>query len=223
MLAYEGCSVAVNYSSDDSGASETLKEIAKNGAYGVLIKKSVESLTNCREIVKEAEDKLGKIDILINNAGISMIGLFMDASDDDIEKIMNVNLMGTIYMTKCVISHMVSNNYGRIINISSMWGQVGASCEALYSATKGGIDAFTKAIAKEMAMGNIRINAIAPGVIDTAMNAELDEESRNELKVEIPMGRFGFPEEIAKAAVFLCSDEASYITGQVLRIDGGLI
>ncbi len=147
----------------------------------------------------------------------------MDTSEEEIEKIMNINLMGNIYMTKCVLKHMVSRGYGRIVNISSMWGEAGASCEALYSATKGGINAFTKAIAKEMAMSDIRVNAIAPGVIDTAMNAGLDEQSREELKEEIPMGRFGLPEEIAKAVVFLCSDESSYITGQILRIDGGFI
>ncbi len=222
-MAQEGAFVIINYSSDDKNAEKTLKIIEDNGGYGKLLKKSVESLSNCDYIVKEVIDEFGKIDILVNNAGISLIGLFMDASQDEIEKIVNINLMGNIYMTKCVLKHMVSKGYGRIVNISSMWGETGASCEALYSATKGGINGFTKAIAKEMAMADIRINAIAPGVIDTAMNSSLDEETKEELKKEIPMGRFGIPEEIAKAAVFLCSDESSYITGQILRIDGGFI
>ena len=191
--------------------------------YGFLIKKSVSSFENCKYIINEVINKSGKIDILVNNAGISLMGLFMDSSEEEINEIINTNLMGSIYLSKEAILHMASRNAGNIINISSMWGEVGASCEVLYSATKGGINSFTKALAKEMAMSNIRVNAIAPGVIDTYMNSMLDEESRESLKEEIPMGRFGMPSEIGKLAVFLCSDDSSYITGQVIRVDGGFI
>ena len=222
-IAKEGAIVAINYSKDDNGAKKTLEEINKVNGYGFLIKKSVNSFENCKYIINEVISKSGKIDILINNAGISLMGLFMDSSEEEINEIINTNLMGAIYLSKEALPHMISRNVGNIINISSMWGEVGASCEVLYSATKGGINLFTKALAKEMAMSNIRVNAIAPGVIDTKMNSMLDEESRESLKEEIPMGRFGLPSEIGKVAVFLCSKESSYITGQVIRVDGGFI
>lgn len=200
-----------------------MEEINKVNGYGFLIKRSVGSFENCKYIINEVISKSGKVDILVNNAGISLMGLFMDSSEDEMNEIINTNLMGAIYLSKEALSHMVSRNTGNIINISSMWGEVGASCEVLYSATKGGINSFTKALAKEMAMSNIRVNAIAPGVIDTKMNSMLDEESKESLKEEIPMGRFGMPSEIGKLAAFLCSDDSSYITGQVIRVDGGFI
>ncbi len=200
-----------------------MEEINKVNGYGFLIKRSVGSFENCRYILNEVISKSGKVDILVNNAGISLMGLFMDSSEEEMNEIINTNLMGAIYLSKEALPHMVSRNAGNIINISSMWGEVGASCEVLYSATKGGINSFTKALAKEMAMSNIRVNAIAPGVIDTKMNSMLDEESRESLKEEIPMGRFGMPSEIGKLAAFLCSDDSSYITGQVIRVDGGFI
>lgn len=187
------------------------------------MKKNINSYENCKYIIDETVNKCGKIDILVNNAGISFIGLFMDSSEEEINEIVNTNLMSTIYLSKYVLNHMISRNEGNILNISSMWGEVGASCEVLYSASKGGINLFTKALAKEMAMSNIRINAIAPGVIDTNMNSMLDEESRQTLEEEIPMGRFGTSSEIGKLAVFLCSEDSSYITGQVIRADGGFI
>ena len=127
-----------------------------------------------------------------------------------------------MYLTKLAIPHMLGKG-GAVLNISSMWGEVGASCEVLYSTSKGGLNLFTKALAKEMAPSNIRVNAIAPGVIDTKMNSFLSQEEREELENEIPVGRFGLPEEIGKTAVFLCSDDSSYITGQILRVDGGYI
>ena len=127
-----------------------------------------------------------------------------------------------MYLTKLAIPHMLGKG-GAVLNISSMWGEVGASCEVLYSTSKGGLNLFTKALAKEMAPSNVRVNAIAPGVIDTKMNSFLSQEEREELENEIPVGRFGLPEEIGKTAVFLCSDDSSYITGQILRVDGGYI
>lgn len=146
----------------------------------------------------------------------------MDSTEEDIKNLMGINLFGTLYVTKHALGHMLSRG-GNIVNISSMWGEVGASCEVLYSSSKGGINLFTKALAKEMAPSNIRVNAIAPGVIDTSMNAFLNEDDRKDLEEEIPLGRFGKGEEIANAVVFLCSNESSYLTGQVIRIDGGMI
>ncbi len=146
----------------------------------------------------------------------------MDATREDIEGLISTNLLGAMYLTKLAIPHMLGKG-GAVLNISSMWGEVGASCEVLYSTSKGGLNLFTKALAKEMAPSNIRVNAIAPGVIDTKMNSFLSQEEREELENEIPVGRFGLPEEIGKTAVFLCSDDSSYITGQILRVDGGYI
>ena len=166
---------------------------------------------------------MGRIDILVNNAGISHIGLFMDATEEEIQKIVSTNLLGAMYLSKHVLKDMISRKSGNIINISSMWGEVGASCEVLYSTTKGGLNLFTKALAKEVAPSNIRVNCIAPGVIDTKMNSFLGEEEKISLEEEIPLGRFGNPSEIGKLAVFLCSEDSSYITGQIIRADGGFI
>lgn len=166
---------------------------------------------------------MGKIDILVNNAGISHIGLFMDITIEEIEKVINTNLLGAIYLTNQVIKDMISRKSGNIINISSMWGDVGASCEVLYSAAKGGLNSFTKALAKEVAPSNIRVNAISPGVINTKMNSFLGEEDKKSLEEEIPLGRFGESSEIGEIAVFLSSEASSYITGQIIRADGGFI
>ena len=174
-------------------------------------------------MIDEIISTMGRIDILVNNAGISTVGLFMDSDEESINKIMNVNLMGPIYLTRHVINYMMVRKSGSIVNISSMWGEVGASCEVLYSASKGGMNLFTKALAKELAPSNIRVNGIAPGVIDTSMNSFLGEDDRKDLEEEIPLGRFGQSYEIGKLAVFLCSEDSSYITGQIIRADGGYI
>ncbi|NLK93700.1 MAG: SDR family oxidoreductase [Clostridiales bacterium] len=221
-LAMEGASIVVNYSKDKEGAKETVEKIKKIGGTAIEIKKNISSYKETEELVKEVIDTFGKIDILVNNAGISKIGLFMDATREEIDNVINTNLLGTMYLTRNVIPFMI-NKGGSIVNISSMWGEVGASCEVLYSTSKGGINLFTKALAKEMAPSNIRVNAVAPGVIDTKMNSFLNNAEKEELINEIPMGRFGLPEEIAKAVVFLCSDDSSYLTGEVIKIDGGYI
>lgn len=222
-LAKKGASIAINYSNDDEGAEETLKEIRKINGYGVLIKRDISSYDNCKSMVEEIIATMGKIDILVNNAGISNIGLFMDATEEDINKIFSINLFGAMYLTKNVINNMIDRKSGAIINISSMWGDVGASCEVLYSATKGGLNSFTKALAKELAPSNIRVNAISPGVIETKMNAVFNEDERKALEEEIPLGRLGESNEIGKIAAFLCGEESSYITGQIIRADGGYI
>lgn len=221
-LAKEGAAIVINYSKDDEGAEETLNMLKEIGVSTIKLKKDISIYEETEEIVKETIKHFGKIDILVNNAGRSVIGLFMDASKDEIDNLMKSNLIGAMYLTKNVIPHMISRG-GVILNISSMWGDVGASCEVLYSASKGGINLFTKALAKEMAPSNIRVNAIAPGVINTKMNSFLSDEDKKELEEEIPMGRFGETEEIGKIAVFLCSDDSSYITGQIIRADGGMI
>jgi 3-oxoacyl-[acyl-carrier protein] reductase len=222
-FAKQGASVVINYSTDDEGAKETLEEVKKLNGYGMIIKGDISSFENCKIIVEETLKVMGKIDILVNNAGISQIGLFMDTTENEIDKIISTNLLGAMYLTNQVLKNMILRKSGNIINISSMWGDVGASCEVLYSAAKGGLNSFTKAIAKEVAPSNIRVNAISPGVINTKMNSFLGEEEKKSLEEEIPLGRFGEPSEIGKIAVFLSSEASSYITGQIIRADGGFI
>lgn len=221
-LSENGALVIVNYSKDEEGANETCNTIKEKGGFALKFKADVSNFDEAKNLVEFTVKNTGRLDIVVNNAGISNIGLFMDSTEEDIKNLMGINLFGTLYVTKHALGHMLSRG-GNIVNISSMWGEVGASCEVLYSSSKGGINLFTKALAKEMAPSNIRVNAIAPGVIDTSMNAFLNEEDRKDLEEEIPLGRFGKGEEIANAVVFLCSDESSYLTGQVIRIDGGMI
>lgn len=222
-FARQGASVIINYSTDGEGAKETLEEVKKLNGYGMIVKGDISSFENCKVIVEETLKAMGKIDILVNNAGISQIGLFMDATENDIDKIISTNLFGAMYLTNQVLKDMILRKSGNIINISSMWGDVGASCEVLYSAAKGGLNSFTKALAKEVAPSNIRVNAISPGVINTKMNSFLGEEEKKSLEEEIPLGRFGEPSEIGEIAVFLSSEASSYITGQIIRADGGFI
>lgn len=221
-LGKEGASVVINYSKDEDGAKETLEVLRELGVVAYAIKRDVSSFEGAEEIINKTLEHFGKVDIVVNNAARSTLGLFMDATREDIEGLISTNLLGAMYLTKLAIPHMLGKG-GAVLNISSMWGEVGASCEVLYSTSKGGLNLFTKALAKEMAPSNIRVNAIAPGVIDTKMNSFLSQEEREELENEIPFGRFGLPEEIGKTAVFLCSDDSSYITGQILRVDGGYI
>lgn len=162
------------------------------------------------------------LDVLVNNAGISHFGLLSDMSDEEWRTVMDTNLSSAFYCCREAIPYMVTRKQGRIINISSMWGVAGASCEAAYSASKAGLNGLTQALAKELAPSNVQVNAIACGVIDTEMNARLDEEERNALREEIPAGRFGTPEEAAKLALML-AEAPGYLTGQIIRMDGGLI
>lgn len=174
------------------------------------------------ELFDEITARFGGVDVLVNNAGISHIGLLSDMSIEEWNHIVNTNLTSVFSTCKHAIPHMVRQQSGKIINISSVWGNVGASCEVAYSACKGGINSFTKALAKELAPSNIQVNAIACGVIDTQMNACFDEEERLALAEEIPAGRFGTPEEVAYLTLQLCTRN-TYLTGQIIALDGGWI
>lgn len=162
------------------------------------------------------------LDVLVNNAGISHFGLLSDMSDEEWRTVMDTNLFSAFYCCREAVPYMVTRKQGRIINISSMWGVAGASCEAAYSASKAGLNGLTQALAKELAPSNVQVNAIACGVIDTEMNDRLDEEERNALREEIPAGRFGTPEEAAKLALML-AEAPGYLTGQIIRMDGGFL
>lgn len=221
-FAKEGASIVINYSKDEKGAEKTLEIVKQIGVSAIIVKSDVSSYQEGKELINKTIFHFGKLDILVNNAAISAVGIFLDSDKESIDAMINTNLTGPVYLTKHALKYLLEST-GKVINISSMWGEVGASCEVLYSASKGGINLFTKALAKEVAPSGIRVNAIAPGVIDTTMNSFLSEDERIELEEEIPLGRFGRAEEIAKTAVFLASDDSSYITGQVIRVDGSII
>lgn len=222
-LARSGISVAINYLSSDEKAKDLLNEIKKFNQNANIYKADVSNELEVSEMVHKIESDLGEIDTLVNNAGISQIGLFQDMTSSERDRMINVNLIGAMNVTKSVLPNMIHYKSGSIINISSMWGEVGASCEVVYSASKAGIIGFTKALAKEVGPSGIRVNCISPGVIDTDMNSELSNADIKELIDDIPLNRIGTPDDVANAVKFLISDSARYITGQVLSVNGGMV
>jgi len=209
------------------GIGESIaKELKNNGATVVDLSIPFCDVTNaevCEKCVKDVFEKYGKIDILINNAGITKDMLLLKMKKEDFDVVLNVNLGGVFNMTKAVIPYMMKARYGKIVNISSIIGVVGNAGQANYSASKAGIIGFTKSTAREMGARGINVNAVAPGYIQTAMTENLPEEVKEDFNKRIALKRMGQPEDIAKAVAFLASDEAEYITGQVLVVDGGLI
>lgn len=207
------CRVYFNYSSKDAAAKAIMEE---TGALG--FKCNVANAASVKKMV----DMIGGVDVLVNNAGISRINLFTDISEKEWDEVFDVNVKGMFLVTKAVLPNMIHNKYGKIVNISSMWGVSGGSCEVHYSASKAAVIGMTKALAKEEGPSGINVNCIAPGVIETEMNSHLDTKSKRELSEETPLMRLGTPEEVAEAVYFLASDAASFITGQVLCADGGI-
>lgn len=222
-LAKCGASIVVSYKNNLEEAYNTLNSIKELGATGIVVQGDVSVYSDAKKLIDTTTEAMGKIDILVNNAGISNIGLFMDMEEEQWNNIIDINFKGVINCTHSALKHMVYKKSGSIINISSMWGNVGASCEAIYSASKGAVNLFTKSLAKEMAPSNIRINAVAPGVINTDMNKWLSNEEREELEREIPIGYFGEKEDIGKVVAFLAGESSRYITGQIITVDGGMI
>lgn len=220
-FAKEGYSLVINCCNSPEALAEVKKEL--DTTYHVPVLASVGNVGDFQYIEKlfeEIKEHFGGIDVLVNNAGISHIGLLHDMSFEEWQNLININLSSAFYTSKLAIPYMLSQKHGKIINISSVWGNVGASCEVAYSASKGGLNTFTKALAKELAPSNIQVNAIACGCIDTAMNQCFSVEERQALAEEIPAGRFGTVDEVANLA-FSLAENHSYLTGQVISLDGG--
>ncbi|MCT4611971.1 MAG: SDR family oxidoreductase [Clostridia bacterium] len=216
----EGAIVIINNSTDSEILEDVTRDLGPN-CYGVTA--DVSNFEETKRMFEEIYNDFGNIDVLVNNAGISHIGLFQDMDLEDWNKIINTNLSSMFNTTKQVIPNMVNNKTGKIINISSIWGNVGASCEVAYSASKGGVNSFTKALAKEIAPSGIYVNAIACGVINTEMNNHLSEKDKLDLAGDIPMSRFGEATEVANLCIYLASSDSSYLTGQVITLDGGIL
>ena len=217
-FARNGDSVAFIYRAREAEAMEVAEA---TGA--TALRADISDPDEVRRVISEAEAALGgPIDVLVNNAAVSWIGQMQDMRDDEWRAVLDTNLSGAFYLSREVVSGMVRGHYGRIIHVGSMWGKVGASCEVAYSATKAGIRGLTMAMAKEFGLSGITVNCVEPGFIATEMNAAIDEESRQALCDETPLGRMGTPDEVAAAILFLASDAAGFITGQIIGVDGGL-
>jgi 3-oxoacyl-[acyl-carrier protein] reductase len=217
-----GYQVFINCKSSVEELYQVQKQILAEGGTCQALPGDMSNSDDVSEIFQKIRESAAGIDVLINNAGSAYIGLLTDMTDSDWNNILHTNLSSVFYCSRAAIPYMVSRQSGKIINISSMWGVSGASCEAAYSAAKAGVNGLTRALAKELAPSNIQVNAIACGVIDTEMNAQLSDEERQVLMEEIPAGRFGSPEEVAAFVLDLARSHA-YLTGQVIGVDGGFL
>ena len=223
-LAFSGAGyhVFINGRKSRDKLEKLAEEILSSGGTCTVLPGDVSRPEDVRALFRRIEAETDGLDVLVNNAGIAWFGLLTDMTDEDWNTVISTNLSSAFYCCRAAIPYMVSRKSGRIINISSMWGTSGASCEAAYSASKAGLNGLTKALAKELAPSNIQVNAIACGVIDTDMNARLDAEERSALMEEVPAGRFASPEEAAKMVLML-TEAPEYLTGQIIGFDGGFI
>ena len=222
QLAAEGAKVAINFAGNLAKAEEVKAEIESNGGEALLVQADVSSAESVEEMVNKVTEKFGKIDILVNNAGITRDGLLMRMKDSDFDEVINTNLKGVFNCTKTVSKLMIKQRSGRIVNMASIVAITGNAGQTNYAAAKAGIIGFSKSAAKEFASRGITVNVVAPGFIETDMTAVLPEKVKEAMLKEIPLGRIGEPTDIANAVKFLVSDQASYITGQVIRVDGGM-
>ncbi len=223
-FAYAGYNVCINYNTSEEQAKQLCEELAKDGCNVIIYKADITKREEVDKMVDYVIGTYGKVDVLVNNAGISEYKLFIDITQEDINRMLNVNILGVFNTTQSVLQKsMISRKDGTIINISSIWGMVGASLEVAYSTTKAAIIGMSKALAKELAPSNITVNVVAPGAISTDMLGALSKEDMDVLKEEIPLGKIGTVEDVAAAVKFLASYEARYITGQVISPNGGLV
>ncbi|MGG1551204.1 elongation factor P 5-aminopentanone reductase [Paenibacillus ferrarius] len=220
-FAAEGMQIVIHYRESHEAANEVARACMKKGAKVLTVSADMQS----RDQILKMRDKLEQMgmvpDIVVNNAGISHYGLLTDISEEDWDYVMNVNLKGVFLCSQAFVPAMISQKFGRIINVSSIWGISGASCEVAYSTAKGGLNAFTKALAKELAPSGVTVNAVAPGAVATDMMAGFHVDEKVAIENEIPVGRFGMPEEVASLVYFLALPESGYITGQIISPNGG--
>lgn len=223
-FASNGYNLVINYVSENTDIESITKELTKNSKIDVLfVKADVTDFTSCENMIKSAIEKFGKIDVVVNNAGITKDSLLMRMKEEDFDKVINVNLKGTFNVTKNVTPYMMKQRSGKIVNISSVVGVGGNAGQSNYAASKAGIIGFTKSIAKELASRNILANCVAPGFIKTDMTDVLSDCVKEQINSQIPLNKMGEATEVANAVYFLASEENTYITGQVLNVDGGMI
>lgn len=222
-LAAEGADVAVNFAGSAAKAEDVKNAIIEMGRKAIAIQADVKDASSVAGMVEEVKKTFGRIDILVNNAGVTRDGLLMRMKDEDWETVIDTNLRGVFQCTKAVSKIMMKQRYGRIVNMASVVGLVGNAGQANYAASKAGVIGFSKSVARELASRGITVNMVAPGCIDTDMTAVLPDKVREAMLADIPLARVGKPEDVASAVAFLVSDEAAYITGQVINVDGGMV
>lgn len=216
LFMQKGYNVAAGYLNNE------IKDIEESGSFAA-VKADISDMRSAKKLIDTAADKFGSVDVLINNAAISEHGLFQNMTCAAFDRITDVNIKGTFYTSQAAAKYMIHNHSGCIINISSMWGQTGASCEAAYSMTKAAVIGFTKALAKELGPSGIRVNCISPGLIDTPMNSCYSEEDLEAIVDETPLMRMGTPVDVANAALFLAGESSSFVTGQIIGVNGGYL
>ena len=222
-LAKQGYNIALNYRKENKELENTKKEIEEIGIQVIAVKGDVANFEDCENFVKQVIERFGQIDVLVNNAGITKDMLLMRMKKEDFEQVIDTNLVGTFNVTKNVVPYMMKARSGRIINISSVVGISGNAGQTNYSASKAGIIGFTKSLAKEIASRNILVNSVAPGFIETNMTDVLKDDVKQEIAKNIPLKRMGTAQDVANVVKFLASDDSSYITGQVINVDGGML
>jgi len=221
-LASQGANVVVNYTSNSAAADEVVKEVEALGVKGIAVRANVSVASDIENLIKETESQLGKIDILVNNAGITRDGLLIRMKEEDFDQVIDVNLKGVFLVTKLIGKKMLKQRAGAIVNITSVVGLMGNAGQANYAASKAGVIGFTKSVAREFAARGIRVNAVAPGFIESDMTAKLDEKVVENYMTAIPLSKLGKAEDVANTVSFLVSDQSAYITGQTLQVDGGM-
>ncbi|MBR6102067.1 MAG: SDR family oxidoreductase [Ruminococcus sp.] len=220
-LASEGFAVAIGYNKNEASASSLCAELRERGCTAMIVRLDLSDPASAEEGYGRVKSELGAPEVLVNNGGRAHIGLFTDMTDSEIDDLIRTDLTGAMQLSRRAAADMVKRGSGRIVSITSVWGEAGASCETVYSAAKAGLIGFTRALGKELAPGGITVNCISAGMIDTKMNAALSDEDKAAIVDDIPMGRMGTPDEIASLVSFLCSEGAAYITAQCIRVDGG--
>lgn len=221
-LARQGAAVAVNFSGSEDAARTVVASIEEQGGRAIAVKADVSDPASCAELVERTMGELGGLDIVVNNAGITRDGLLVRMSDEDWSSVLDINLTGVFSVTRAAARHLMKQRSGCIVNVTSVIGLTGNAGQANYAASKAGVIGFTKSVARELAARNVRANAVAPGFIETDMTASLSESVREAALAQVAMGRFGSAEDVARTVAFLASDDAGYITGQTLAVDGGM-